>query len=168
MFLNLFKTKKIVQPQIRMHQINVKVKKNKNVYPGQILSIEDDTEEDEDGIIDGDNSKYYLSSYKDGFVSNKISVKENEYCENYDYGIVRGIENDIIDFCIICEKGYLQRFKVDMRVNFPNGSAFIIKNGELYNNGIKVGIITDERYNNQEIYINSLEDNERLIVFIKK
>lgn len=157
MFLNLFKTKKIVQPQIRMHQINVKVKKNKNVYPGQILSID----EDEEG-------RYYLEDYLDGTISNKISVNESEYCENYDYGIVREIENDIIDFCIICEKGYLQRFKVDMRVNFPNGNAFIIKNGELYNNGIKVGIITDERYNNQEIYINSLINNERLVVFIKK
>ncbi len=157
MFLNLFKTKKQKSPQIRMHQINVKIKKNKNVYPGQILSIDEDEE-----------SRYYLEDYLDGTISNKISVNEAEYCENYNYGIVRSINNEIIDFCVICENGYLQRFKVDMRVNFPNGSAFIINNGELFNNGIKVGKIVDERYSNQEIYINSLVNNERLVVFIKK
>lgn len=154
MFFNLFKPKK---SKVSVHQINVKLKKNKSVYAGQILSID----------VDNDNNNYYLSSYNNGYVSNKISGKEEYYCEKYDYGIVKNVVGDTIEFLIICQNGYLNRFKIELYKEYSNGSAFVIKNGFLYDNKEIVGKIIDERYNSQEIIINSL-DEDRLVVFINK
>lgn len=154
MFFNLFKPKK---PKISVHQISVKLKKNKSVYAGQILKID----------VDVDNDNYYLSSYNDGYVSNKISKKEEYYCHEYSYGIVKNVVGDMIDFLIICQNGYLNRFKIELYKNYSNGSVFDIKDNLLYDNKEVVGKIIDERYNNQEIIINSL-DEDRLVVFLSK
>lgn len=154
MFFNLFKPKK---PKISAHQISVKLKKNKSVYAGQILKID----------VDVDNDNYYLSSYNDGYVSNKISKKEEYYCHEYSYGIVKNVVGDMIDFLIICQNGYLNRFKIELYKNYSNGSVFDIKDNLLYDNKEVVGKIIDERYNNQEIIINSL-DEDRLVVFLGK
>ncbi len=154
MFFNLFKPKK---KQITAHQINVKLKKNKSVYIGQILKID----------IDIDNDNYYLSSYTDGYVSSKISAKEEKYCQEYSCGIVKEIIGDTISFLIICQNGYLNRLKIELYKEYSNGSAFVIKNGILYDNKEIVGKIIDDRYDNQEIIINSLE-NDKLAVFINK
>lgn len=154
MFFNLFKPKK---PKISAHQISVKLKKNKSVYAGQILKID----------VDIDNDNYYLSSYNDGYVSNKISEKEKNYCERYGYGFVKNVIGDMIDFLIICQNGYLNRFKIELYKNYSNGSVFDIKDNLLYDNKEVVGKIIDERYNNQKIIINSL-DEDRLVVFLSK
>ena len=73
----------------------------------------------------------------------------------------------MIDFLIICQNGYLNRFKIELYKNYSNGSVFDIKDNLLYDNKEVVGKIIDERYNNQEIIINSL-DEDRLVVFLSK
>lgn len=157
MLFNLFKKK--VEP-IKLQQIIVKRKSNSNLYIGQIVSI--DVEEGSGG------DRYYLCKYPDEYVSNKITKEYEEYCEKYKYVIIKSFNDEKIDGRIICCDGYLQRYKINLTEKFNNGSAFVIKNDELYDNGKLVGKIIDNRYDlNANIIFNELDD-DKLVVFIRK
>lgn len=157
MLFNLFKKK--VEP-IRLQQIIVKRKGNKNIYVGQIVSIE--------GDIGTDSIKYTLNSYQEGCISNKITKEYEELCEKYRYAIIKDFNDEKIDARVICYDGYLQRLKVKLNDNFDNGNSFIIKEDTLYDNGKIIGKIVDNKYDsNSNIAFNEL-DNDRLVVFIRK
>lgn len=159
MIFNLFKKKE--NNKIETHLISVKIKKNKNIFVGQILTIIPD-------ISSNGTINYYFESYQDGILTNKINNKEIEYCEKYRYGIVKKINDDIADILIICCDGYLQRLSIKLYENFNNGDAFLINSGKLYSNNNFVGIIKDTRYNEQLKILFNVLDNDKLIVFIKK
>lgn len=157
MLFNLFKKK--VEP-IRLQQIIVKRKDNKNIYVGQIVSIE--------GDIGTDSIKYTLNSYQEGCISNKITKEYEELCEKYRYAIIKDFNDEKIDARVICCDGYLQRLKVKLNENFDNGNSFIIKEDTLYDNDKIIGKIVDNKYDsNSNIAFNEL-DNDRLAVFIRK
>lgn len=157
MLFNLFKKK--VEP-IRLQQIIVKRKGNKNIYVGQIVSIE--------GDIGTDSIKYTLNSYQEGCISNKITKEYEELCEKYRYAIIKDFNDEKIDARVICCDGYLQRLKVKLNDNFDNGNSFIIKEDTLYDNGKIIGKIVGNKYDsNSNIAFNEL-DNDRLVVFIRK
>ena len=161
LFSILKKNKTLIEKEtpITTHSIIVKRKQNKRIYIGQIVSIEADI---------SDNIKFYLSSYNDGYISNKIAKKDEEFCQKYNYAIIRNFDNDNIHAMIICCDGYLMRFKVELTKEFKNGDAFIIKDNILFDNNNKVGKITDNRFDpNLKIAFNEL-DNDRLIAFIRK
>ena len=156
---NFFKKKKVSNNNYTFHQVYVKKKKNANIYVGQFLSIEVDYDS---------NDNYYFSSYLDGIVTNKIQNEHVSYCEKYDYGIVKSINGDIVEIFIICNNGFLQRYKIKLNKSFDNGNAFIIRNGSIYDNEIVVGTICDNRYDPSiNIVLNSLE-NDKLVVFLEK
>lgn len=164
---NFFKRKEN-KPNIseyKFHQVFVKKKKDANIYVGQFLKIEAETIEDDDIIED---VKYYFSAFKDGIVTSKIKAEHQEYCENYNYGLVKSINNDIIEVLIICVPGYIQKYKIELYKDFQNGDAFIIKDGLLYENNTNVGKIVDSRYNPDIPIILNCIDNDILNVFIKK
>lgn len=157
MLFNLFKKK--VEP-IRLQQIIVKRKGNKNIYVGQIVSIE--------GDIGTDSIKYTLNSYQEGCISNKITKEYEELCEKYRYAIIKDFNDEKIDARVICCDGYLQRLKVKLNDNFDNGNSFIIKEDTLYDDGKIIGKIVDNKYDyNSNIAFNEL-DNDKLVVFIRK
>jgi len=162
--LNLFKKKNNIQT-IPFHQVDIKIKKGKNLYIGQFLNIETDYKDDGDFI---NNGKYYFSSFDSGIVTNKISSSHEKYYEKYRYGIVRSIEGDTATILIICCNGYLQRYDISMKNEYNNGSAFIINNGNLIENNKVVGSITDRRYNNDVPILLNGVDNGKLVVFIQK
>jgi hypothetical protein len=159
---SIFKNNKTLikkETPITTHSIIVKRKQNKNIYIGQIVSIETDI---------SDNIKFYLSSYSDGYISNKIAKKDEDFCQKYDYAIIRSFDNENIHAMIICCDGYLMRLKVELTKEFKNGDAFIIKDNILFDNNNAVGKIIDNRFDsNLKITFNEL-DNDRLVVFIRK
>ena len=164
---NFFKKKenKANTNEYKFHQVFVKMKKGANLYIGQFLKIDAETIEKDDFIED---VKYYFSDFKTGNVTTKIQNEHQEYCEKYQYGIIKSINNDIIEVLIICVDGFVQKYQINLYNNYNNGDAFIIKDGLLYENNQPVGKITDNRYNpNIQILLNSIE-NDRLNVFIKK
>lgn len=156
--LNLFKKKekKLVHPVI------VKQKKDSSVYIGQPVIIECD-------INRNGEEYYYFTDFSGETISNKIKNKDLEYCENYRYGLVKEVtkNNDLLIMVLCREDIYCNKYKIELNREYKNGEAFRIKNGLLYDSNIAVGKITDERYNNQNILLNALED-DRLIVFIQK
>lgn len=157
MLFNLFKKK--VEP-IKLQQIIVKRKGNKNMYKGQIVSIDAD--------IGNDSIKYSLNSYQDGCISNKISKEYEDLCEKFRYAIIKDFNDEKIDARVICCDGYLQRLKIKLNDTYQNGNAFVIKGTELYDNDKIVGNIIDNKYDlNTNIVFNEL-DNDRLVVFIRK
>lgn len=164
---NFFKKKesKPNTSEYKFHQVFVKKRKGANLYIGQFLKIEAETIEDDDVIED---VKYYFSSFKGGIVTTKIQDMHQEFCEKYNYGLVKSINNDIVEVLIICVDGYLQRFKIELNNEYHDGDAFIIKDGILYENNAPVGKIIDDRYNpNIPILLNCIDDGT-LTVFIKK
>ena len=157
MILSIFKKK---EKPILFKQLIVKRKPNSDIHVGQIVSIDV-----EDGKLE---DKYYLCKYPDIYVSNKISVEYREYCQKYKYAVIKEFNDEKIDARIICCDGYLQRFKVELFDNFENGSAFVIKEGNLYNNNEIIGRIIDNRYDSTiNITFNELENNI-LVSFIRK
>lgn len=157
MLFNLFKKK---EKPIVFKQIVVKRKGNSNIYVGQIVSI--DVEDGQSG------DKYYLSKYPDTYISNKISKEYEEYCQEYKYAVIKEFNDEKIDARIICCDGYLQRFKIELFYTFENGSAFMIKDGNIYDNNKIVGKIIDNRYDPSiNITFNELE-NDVLVSFIRK
>lgn len=164
---NFFKKKenKPNTNEYKFHQVFVKMKKGANLYIGQFLKIDAETIEKDDFIED---VKYYFNDFKTGNVTTKIQTEHQEYCEKYRYGIIKSINNDIVEVLIICTDGFVQKYQINLYNNYNNGDAFIIKDGLLYENNQPVGKITDNRYNpNIQILLNSIE-NDRLNVFIKK
>ena len=161
---NLFRRKE--KNIIQFHSIIIKKKANKKLYVGQFLKIESEFDDNDDII---DDVKYYFSAFDQGIISNKISNKEEIYCEKYNYGIIRNINEDSIEVLIICTPGYLQRYEIELyKNNYVDGDAFIINNGNLLENKKVVGKIIDDRYNsNLNIQLNSLDKN-KLVVFIQK
>lgn len=159
------KEKKESTSGYKFHQVFVKKKKGAFIYPGQFLKIDADIVEDGDFIED---VKYYFISLKGENVTNKIQKEHQQYCENYNYGIVKSINNDIVEILIICIDGYVQKYEIELNCDFHDGDAFIIKDGLLYENNSIVGKIIDARYNsNTQILLNGIE-NDRLNVFIRK
>lgn len=159
MIFNLFKKKE--NNKIEVHLVSVKIRKNKHIYVGQMLSIIPD-------ISSNDTINYYFGSYQEGINTNKISNKEIEYCKKYKYGIVKEINDDMANILIICCDGYLQRLSIKLYESFNNGDAFIIDSGKLISNNKLVGIIKDTRYNEQLKILFNVLDDDKLIVFIKK
>ena len=157
MLFNLFKKK---EKPIILKQMIVKRKKGSDIYIGQIVNI---TAE-----MGNNNTIYYLEKYPYTHISNKISNEYRGICENYRYAIIKEFDDKIIDARVICCDGYLQRYKIELIDSYDNGSAFIIKNGELYDNNKIIGKIIDKRYNPSiNVIFNELEDNV-IVVFIKK
>ena len=112
--------------------------------------------------------KYYFISLKGEDVTNKIQKQHQQYCEKYNYGIVKSINDDIVEILTICIDGYVQKYEIELNCDFHDGDAFIIKNGLLYENNNPVGKIIDTRYNpNIQILLNGIE-NDKLNVFIRK
>lgn len=159
------KEKKVSTNGYKFHQVFVKKKKSANIYPGQFLKIDDEIVENNDMIKD---VKYYFISLKGEDVTNKIQKQHQQYCEKYNYGIVKSINDDIVEILIICIDGYVQKYEIELNCDFHDGDAFIIKNGLLYENNNPVGKIIDTRYNpNIQILLNGIE-NDKLNVFIRK
>ena len=157
MLLNLFKKK---EKPILFKQLIVKRKANTDVHIGQIVSIEVEEGESED--------KYYLCKYPDTYISNKITKEYKEDCQKYKYAVIKEFNDEKIDARIICCDGYLQRFKIELFYAFENGSAFIIKDENLYDNNKIVGKIIDNRYDSSiSITLKELENNV-LVSFIRK
>lgn len=153
---DIFKKKE----RVTLQQIVANRKSNSNIYVGQIVSIDAD--------IGRDNDNYYLCKYPDEYVSNKITKEYIGLCERYKYAIIKDFNDKKIDARVICCDGYLMRLKVELSDNFDNGSAFVIKDCDLYDNGKIVGKIIDKKYDpNLEILFNELEE-DRLIVFVRK
>lgn len=153
---NIFKKKE----KVTLQQIIANRKSNSNIYVGQIVSINAD--------IGRDSENYYLCKYPDEYVSNKITKEYIDLCDRYKYAIIREFNDKKIDARVICCNGYLMRLRVDLLDKFDNGSAFAIKDNNLYDNDKNVGKIIDRKYDpNLEILFNELEE-DRLVVFVKK
>lgn len=157
MLLNLFKKK---EKPILFKQLIVKRKANSDIHVGQIVSI---------NVEDGENGeKYFLTKFPDTYISNKITKEYEEDCQKYRYAVIKDFNDERIDARIICCDGYLQRLKINLFYKFENGSAFIIKDGNLYDNNKIVGKIIDNRYDSSiNITFNELE-NDVLVSFIRK
>lgn len=154
---NFFRKKK--SNKIVLHDVNVKIKKGKEkkVYIGQILSISPN---------EGRNDVYYVFSTLIDDVSNKINDSESEYCEKYNYGIVKEINDSEMVVSIVCKNGYLRRLKTDL--NVPNGNSYIVDGYNLIENNKVVGKIIDRKYDpSMKILFNNVEDN-RLVSFFEK
>lgn len=159
MLLNLFKKKKENEGTIETHLITVKRKYKKAIHVGQIISIELDPE--------ADDEKYYILS-SEGQISSTITPEQLGTYKKYRYGLIKSFDEQNINILIICCDGYLQRLKIKLNDNFEDGSAFIIKNNELYNDEKIVGKIIDYKYeSNMNVVFNEL-DNNKLVVFIRK
>lgn len=153
--------KKEVQKKVNMQLI--KVKKNSNIFncfKGKFVSIEVDEKNNNFYIMayDNENNKYIR-------ISNKIDNKYYNLCNMYDYGLIYDFNNDVYTIAIICQKGYLKTFDIDLKTNLENGTSFIVKDNNLIDNDNIVGSI--KRNTNETITINSLDHN-KLICFIEK
>lgn len=157
MLFDFFKKK---EKPIELKQIIAKRKKNSDIHIGQIISIE--AEEGKN------NYNFYLCKYPDEYISNKIESEYQEICEKYKYAIIKDFNEEKIDARVICCDGYLQRLKIKLDSKYENGSAFIIKENNLYDNNKIVGKIIDNKYDYEsKIVFNELEQ-DRLVVFIRK
>lgn len=151
---------------IGMHLINAKIKKGiEELYVGQFVSIEVD-------IGSNDSENYYFQMFENNKftrISNKISAKENNYCENYKYGIIHSINNGIIEVAIICTNGYLKILPIEVNIQADLGDAFIIKDSKLYNNQRLVGAIIDNKgLDLSKVRLNSINKDGKLVVFVEK
>ena len=157
MIFNLFKKK---EKPIELKQIVVKRKSNSEMHIGQIVSI--------DAEMGNSNENYYLSTYENGNISNKITSEYRELCQNYKYAIIKAYTDEKIDARVICCDGFLQRYKIQLDKEYENGSAFIVKDGELYDNNVAVGKIVDNRYDPSVNITFSELENDKLVAFIRK
>lgn len=158
--LGIFKKKKNGN---RTNMQLIKVKRNKNnfcCFKGQFVSI--DINENSDNYYfsayDYDNNKYMI-------ISNRISDKYYELCQKYDYGLIYDFDNEFLTIAIICKKGYLKAFDIELDKQLDNGTAFILDNNNLIDNNEVVGNIM--RTTKENITLNSLDHN-KLICFIEK
>lgn len=136
------------------HELELKeINKNAvaNLFVGQILTIDVDAPEDEDGIIDDENVKYNLITYPNNTKIGTLGSSDEEYGEKYQYAILKEISADKITACIICEKVWINRFKFEPSESIANGELLEI---EMENNqyavkhdGKNVGTINDNRLN---------------------
>lgn len=162
---NIFKKKEKISP-IKYHLINLKLTKHDTkLYSGQFVKLECDFNEKNDVI---DDVKYYFRTIEGEKITSYIPIKESEYCEKYDIGIIKDIDQDRINILLICDNVYINRYKIQLDKSVNNGEAFLISNGNLVDNNQVVGKIIDNRYDiNTKILINSYE-NGLLNVLIKK
>lgn len=155
---NLFK-KKIEKTPLQL--ISVKGnKENFSYYKGKFVSIEvnDNTEDYYFTIYDKQKGTYKR-------ITNKVNKKYYDICSKYDYGLIYDYNGEDYTIAVICKKGYLKTYDVEMLQNFNNGESFIIENNNLINNNQVVGKIKNDLKEN--VSMNCLEDN-KLICFISK
>jgi len=158
---NLFKKRPIQTKRVDMQLINVKKNKNNfNCFKGKFVIIEADEKTDNYyfSVYDNENNKYIR-------ISNKIDLKYYDLCSKYNYGLIYNYDNDNYTIAIICKKGYLKTFNINLYKKLDNGTAFIINNNDLIDNNVTVGTI--ERNTNEIISLNCLDHN-KLICFIEK
>lgn len=157
---NIFKRKNETK---KTNMSLIKVKKNNNTFncfKGKFVSIEVDIKTNNYYIMvyDNENNKYIK-------ISNKIDNQYSHLCESYDYGLIYDFDNEFYTIAVICQNGYLKTYDVKLNDNLENGTAFIVKDNDLIDNGKIVGTI--KRNNNDLILLNSLDHN-KLICFMKK
>lgn len=164
--MGLFDFLKPRKQPIRMHLINAKIKKGiENLYVDQFVSIEAD-------IGTNDNINYYFQIFENCSytrISNKISAKEEEYCESYSYGVIHSISNGNIEVALICAKGFLKVLAIETSMQTSPGDAFTIKDSKLYDNNKLVGTITNEKgLDLSKARLNSVDKEGNLVVFFEK
>lgn len=155
---NLFKKKTEKTP---LQLITVKSnKKEFNYYKGKFVSIEvnDNTEGYYFTIYDMKNRSYTR-------ITNKVDKKYFDICSKYEYGLIYDYDGENYTIAIICQKGFLKTYDVEMLHNFNNGESFIIENNNLINNNKIVGKIKNDV--KEKVSMNCLEEN-KLICFISK
>ena len=162
---SIFKKKEKIVP-IHFHMMSLKLKShNSELYSGKFIKLDCDYDENGDLI---ENVKYYFKTIEGEKITSYIPENEELYCEKYEIGIIKDIQNDNINILLICEDVYINKYKILIDKETNNGEAFIIKNGDLIDNNKVIGKIIDDRYNQKtQILINSYE-NGLLNVLIHK
>ena len=98
-------------------------------------------------------------------ITNKVDKKYFDICSKYDYGLIYDYDGENYTIAVICRKGFLKVYDIELLQNFNNGESFIIEENNLINNNKVVGKIKNDL--KEKVSMNCLEDN-KLICFISK
>ena len=135
-------------------------KKDFSYYKGKFVSIE----------VNDNVEGYYFTVYdrsKGTYIriTNKVDKKYFDICSKYDYGLIYDYDGENYTIAVICKKGFLKVYDIELLQNFNNGESFIIEENNLINNNKVVGKIKNDL--KEKVSMNCLEDN-KLICFISK